>query len=242
MEIILGLISIIFSIFIIVGIIAIIPFSCYFLIKYLKKKGIIYRNIGIIIIIVIIIFIGGKLIFGPSGFGPEYDSAVIKQKIGGKLLCNSVFTADLHSWVYDVSYKYINTNGDTIDLSRGSYCGREWNKDEQIRKYNSWLILVTGASHGSERLILKNIESDSTLVFNINNEFIENNSQWKILRIKSLLNYCCAETKIVNIYQNVVVLKYKFRIDSSNTEKYDERLVSYLIDNDTGNLSIIKIQ
>jgi hypothetical protein len=51
------------------------------------------------------IFLAIKSIFGPSGFVPEYETVVIDQKIGGKLLCNSVYNADIHTWEYSVDYK-----------------------------------------------------------------------------------------------------------------------------------------
>ncbi|MBK6331204.1 MAG: hypothetical protein IPF62_12085, partial [Bacteroidetes bacterium] len=90
-----------------------------------------------------------------AGFGPEYEKVDIKQNIGGNLICKSVYTADHHSWEYNIDYKYIDTKGDTLDFNNGGYYGREWNKDEQIKKYNNWMILKTGSFHGSDKLIIK---------------------------------------------------------------------------------------
>jgi hypothetical protein len=78
-----------------------------------------------------------------SGFGPDYDKAEIKQNIGGTLICNSVHTADIQNYQYDVSYEYENVNDSTFDIGSGTYYNREWNKDEQLVQYKNWTILKT---------------------------------------------------------------------------------------------------
>lgn len=198
----------------------------YFLYRYLKKKGQTQKRIGLIIFIsttVLMIVYSIKFFKDGAGFGPEYETVQIEQNIGGKLICESVYNADHHSWQYNVNYKYIDIKGDTLDLKSGSYYGREQNKDEQIRKYNDWLILKTGSWHGSDRIIIKNIQSDTIKIFDIDNQFIESDSLWKSKNIKSLLNYCCAETFIDDINENKILLKYKFRTDEHLTNKYAER-------------------
>ncbi|MFY7810511.1 MAG: hypothetical protein ACOVQ2_02155 [Flavobacterium sp.] len=177
-----------------------------------------------------------------AGFGPEYENVEIKQNIGGNLLCKSVYNADHHSWRYNIDYKYVDIKGDTLDFNNGGYYGREWNKDEQIKKYNNWLILKTGSFYGSDKIIVKNIKTDTTNVFEIDNEFIEEDSLWKIQNIKSLLNYCCAETFIENINKNKVTLKYKYRTEENLPDKYGVKRITYEIDNETGKIEMSEIK
>jgi hypothetical protein len=217
----------------------------YLLYRYLKKKGQAQRKIGLVIFALTTAFMiiySIKFFKDGAGFGPKYETVKIKQNIGGKLICESVYNADIHSWQFDIDYKYINNNGDTLDFENGSYYGREWEKDEQIKKYNNWLILKTGAWYGSDKLIIKNILSDTTKVFDIDNQFIENDSLWKAKNIKSLLNYCCAETFIENINGNEISLKYKFRTDENLTNKYGERRITYKIDTETGSIKMTDIK
>ena len=217
----------------------------YFLFKYLKKKGETQRKIGLLIFVLTTIFMiiySVKFFKDGAGFGPEYETVEIDQKIGGKLICKSVYNADHHSWQYNIDYKYIDIKGDTIDFKSGGYYGREWNKDEQIKKYNDWLILKTGAWHGSDRLVIKNIQTDSTKIFDINNQFIEKDSLWISQNVKSLLNYCCAETFINDIYGNKISLNYKFRTDEHLTEKYGERKIIYTLDTKTGEIKMTEIK
>jgi hypothetical protein len=177
-----------------------------------------------------------------AGFGPEYETVEIEQKIGGKLICESVYNADHHSWQYNVDYKYIDNEGDTLDFKYGGYYGREWEKNEQIQKYNDWLILKTGAWHGSDRLIIKNVQTDTTKIYDIDNRFIEKDSLWRGQNIKSLLNYCCAETFIENIQENRILLTYKFRTDEKMTKQYGKRKITYEINNETGKIIMTDIE
>lgn len=228
-----------------IGLFSILPVLTFLLYRHLRKKGKIQKNIGLTLFILTtlgMIVLGLKVIFGPSGFGPEYDSVAIEQKIGGKLLCKSIYTADHHSWQYDVDYKYVDLKGDTIDFKWGSYYGREWKKDEQLLKFDKFLILKTGALHGSDRLIIKNTQTDSIKMVDIDNKYIESDSLWKAQKIKSLLDYCCAETFIESINRNEILLKYKFRTNESLTKNYGERMITYLIDKETGDLKMTKIK
>lgn len=187
-----GLIYLLLMILTGVALISILPVLSYFLFRHLKKKGKVQKNIGITVFSLItigILIIGIKMLTGASGFGPEYKTVEIEQNIGGKLICESVYNADHHSWQYDVDYKYINPKGDTLDFKNGGYYGREWNQNEQIQKYNNLLILKTGAWHGSDRLIIKNMLTDSIKIFDIDNNFIEKDSLWRVKNIKSLVNY-----------------------------------------------------
>ncbi|MFA6261127.1 MAG: hypothetical protein WC760_06660 [Bacteroidia bacterium] len=240
------LVLIVVALIVVIGIslFSILPMLTYTLYRHLRKKGNVSKNIGLALFLVTtlgMIVIGLKVIFGPSGFGPEYDSVLIDQKIGGKLLCYSEYNADIQSWQYDINYKYIDLIGDTFDFKSGSYHGRGWEKDERVLRFGKFLILKTGAWYGSDRLIIKNILTDSTRIFDIDNKFIEKDSLWKAQCIKSLINNCCAETFIQSIIGNEIILKYKFRTNKRFTNKYDERMVTFLIDKETGDIKMTKI-
>lgn len=217
----------------------------FFLYRTLKKKGKVKNIIGLTVFIITtlaMVTIVIKILTSPSGFGPEYDSVVIEQKIGGKLLCESVYTADMHEWQYDVSYEYVATPGDTIDLGSGSYYAREWTKDEQLIRSNKWLILKTGNWSGSDRVIMKNLQTQEELIYNLDDEFIERDSLWKVQKVKSLTDYCCAESYIEKISDKIIIIRYRFRIDENMSDKYDERKITYRINGESGNLKMIKIE
>ena len=239
----MGIVVIILYVIFCLVILAIPSVLTYLLYRHLKNKGQTQRKIGLAIFIsttVLLTIYSIKFFINGAGFGNIYETVEIKQDIGGKLICNSVLL-DIRAWEYDVDYKYININGDTLDFKYGVYKLRVWKKDEQIKKYNDWLILKTGYWYGSDRLIIKNIQSDTTKIFDIDQQFIEIDSLWKVQNIKSL-NYCCAETFIENINKNEISLKYKFRTDENLQNKYDERRIIYKIDMKTGDIKMTEIQ
>jgi hypothetical protein len=232
---------------ILIGIVifSILPVLTYLLYRVLKKKGKLYKNIGLIIFSLTtlgILVLAQKTIFGPSGFGPEYESVTIKQKIGGNLICKSVYNADIQNWQIEVSYKYVNDNGDSIIFGEGTYYNREWGKDDQIIKIDDWLILKTGYEYGSDKVIVKNIQTDSTYIYGFYDQFIESDSLWKSQNISSLLNYCCAESFIEKISGNEIFVKYKFRTNESLTKKYNNRTIVYRFDPTTGLIKMIRIK
>ena len=228
-----------------IGLFSILPVLAFLLYRFLKKKGKIQKKIGLTIFILTTLLMIGlalKTVLGPSGFGPDYDTVVIEQKIGGKLLCYSVHTADLQSWYFDVDYKYININGDTFDFNRGEYMNMEWEKNEQLFKFDKFLILNTGAWNRSIKLIIKNIYTDSTKIFEIDDNFIENDSLWQSQKIKSLLNYCCGKVSFDTIKDNEILIKYKFRTNKHVNFLYDRRVITYQIVKETGDIKMTKIK
>ena len=183
-----------------------------------------------------------KFFMDEAGFGPKNETVIIDQNIGGKLICQSVYNADIHSWQYEIDYVYKDRTGVKILLGDGTYYGREWKKDEQLIKFGNWIVLKTGSWYGSDRIILKNLQTNSSNKFDFNDKFIENDSLWKAQRILSLLDYCCSESFVDKISKNTVIVKYKFRTEKTLTNLYDKRFVTYKIDSITGGIKMIKIE
>ena len=234
-------------IYLIVLLIGLFLFSIPIYLSYLfynkiKTKGKFYKNIGLLVIAISSAFIGYIIflnILNKGGFGPNYDSAIIRQKIGGTLFCQSEYNADHHSWQYNVNYKYFNGYQDTIYIGEGTYKGREWNKDEQLYNFGNWLILKTGDWSGSDRIIFKNFKNDSTYIYNFNEEFIESDSLWKTKKIKSLANYCCSKAYVDKITRKSIIIRYKFR---SLPHEYDNRKITFHIDSISGKIKMINIE
>jgi ribosomal protein S8 len=115
---------------------------------------------GCLIVILIVVLLTAFFVYVTStSFNPVYDNAEIKQNIGGKLICNSVYIADHHSWQYNVTYKYKQDNDSVIDIGEGTYYGREWNKNEQLTNYKTWTILKTGGGYVTDKIIIGNLKT-----------------------------------------------------------------------------------
>jgi hypothetical protein len=145
------------------------------------KKGCLY-SIGIFLVLVI-----GFIYMVLHAFDTEYDKVEIVQKIGGKLICNSIYNADHHDWQYDITYKYKSKENKLYKIGNGSYYAREWNKDEQLIKFDKWIILKTGDFYGSDKVIIGNFETQKWTDYKFTPEIIENEEMWKTAKIKSLI-------------------------------------------------------
>ncbi len=177
-----------------------------------------------------------------SGFGPDCDKAEIKQNIGGTLICNSVYNADIHDWQYDISYQYKPPNDSVIDIGSGTYYGREWNKDEQLVLYNNWTILKTGDCFGTDKIIVGSLKTNKWTEYKFTPENIEKDSLWQSLKIHSLLNYCCSETFIDKINNGQIQLHYRFRISENLVNQYDQKEIYYQIVDSTGKPVMTRIE
>jgi hypothetical protein len=195
-------------------------------------------SVSFILLGVAILFIHGC----SSGFEPDYDEADIRQNIGGTLICKSVHTADIQNFQYDISYQYKAPNESIIDIGSGIYYNREWNKDEQLLRYNNWTILKTGDSSGTDKLIVGNLKTTKWTEYRFTFENIEKESMWRSLKIHSLLNYCCSETFIDTINDGQVELHYKYRTSEGFINKYGQRKIYYQINNSTGQPVMTKIE
>ena len=177
-----------------------------------------------------------------SGFGPDYNKVEIKQNIGGALICNSVYNADIHDWQYDISYQYKAPNDSIIDIGSGTYYGREWNKDEQLMQYNNWTILKTGGWIGTDKIIFGDLKKDKWTEYEFTPDNIEKDSLWKSLNIHSLSNYCCSETFIDKINNGQIQIHYKFRTSETNVNQYEQKEIYYQINDSTGQPTMTKIE
>jgi hypothetical protein len=178
-----------------------------------------------------------------SGFGPDYDKTEINQNIGGTLICNSVHTADIQNYQYDVSYEYKDANDSLFDIGSGTYYNREWNKDEQLAQYKNWTILKTGSGFGTDKIIVGDLKKNKWTEYEFTPENIEKDSLWKSLNIHSLLNYCCSETFIKKVNNNgQIQLHYKFRASENLLNQYNQKEIYYQIKDSTGQPVMTKIE
>jgi hypothetical protein len=199
------------------------------------KKGCLY-SIGIFIAV-----FAGLFYMFLHAFDPEYDKAEIVQKIGGKLICNSIYNADHHDWQYDITYEYKSQDNKTYKIGNGTYYAREWKKDEQLIKFDKWIILKTGCFYRSDKIIVGNFETSKWINYEFTPENIEKEKIWKESKITSLINYSPAESYISKIDNGKIYVNYKFRINEMKTELMKNKILTFEIDKISGKPNLIKI-
>jgi hypothetical protein len=192
------------------------------------KKGCLY-SLGISLILLL-----GFIYMLLHAFDPEYDKVEIEQNIGGILICNSVYNSDIHDWQYDINYEYHSIDNKIYKIGNGTYHTREWNRNEQLKKYSNWYILKTGDWYGTDKVIIGNFKSKKWKDYEFTPDNIENETLWKELDIKSLKTYLPSECIITKINNGFINVNYKFRIDETKTKLMDERNLIYEIDKESG--------
>lgn len=149
------------------------------------------------------------------GFGPEYETVVINQNIGGELICNSVYTADLQSYYFDIKYTYCFA-GDTINIGSGYYYGKEWKKEEQLHKYGNYLLLKTSANRFYDNLLIANNNINEHI--NITPKLLNYQDEIKLNSYENN-DY---EMRISKIKQDTVKVIYKHNKGKRDNYEYDK--------------------
>ncbi|MBA6154877.1 hypothetical protein [Gelidibacter maritimus] len=193
------------------------------------KTQTIKKGCGIILIILIVLIIGFFWAFNEA-FGEKKYSVTIEQNIGGKLICDVTYSADLQSWYYFIDYKYENPKGEIFDFGKGLYQGVEWNENDQLFEFKNWTILPTETDFGSIKIISFDLKSNKKSELIIEPHSIQKDSIWKSKNIESVLMWSPSKVELDTINKNKIKVKYTFRIDRENPDNLGTRLIEYELD------------
>jgi hypothetical protein len=193
-------------------------------------------------LLILIIISFGIIYFMLHLYDPENETVEIKQKVGGTLICKSILYSDIHDWQYNVKYEYKRPDNKIYKIGEGIYYAKEWPQNEQLVKFHDWYILKTGASFGSEKIIIGKLSTPKWKEFEFDPNVIEKDSLWRITKTKSLLDYCCGETKVLKIENGLIQVSYKFRIDEKNTDLMGNKILNYRLDKFSGEPMLQQIQ
>ncbi|MDT0648437.1 hypothetical protein RM545_17250 [Zunongwangia sp. F260] len=188
---------------------------------------------GIAFIVLIILIIGFFWAFNEA-FGKEEYTVTIDQNIGGKLVSDVNYSADLQSWYYFIDYKYIDPKGEIYDFGQGLYQGEEWDENDQLFQFKNWTILPTETDFESIKFISMDLSSGNKAEFVIEPHSIQEDSLWQSKNIKSALMWSPSGVKLDTIINNKIFIEYTYRIDRENVENLGTHLVEYEIEEKSG--------
>lgn len=197
------------------------------------KTRTIKKGCGITLIILVVIIIGFFWAFNEA-FGEDKYSVTIEQNIGGKLICDVTYSADLQSWYYFINYKYENPKGEKFDFGKGLYTSVEWNENDQLFKFKNWTVLPTETDFGSIKIISTDLKTKKKYESIIEPHSIQEDSIWKAKNIESALMWSPSSVEIDTIIDNKIFVKYSFRIDRENPDNLGTRLIEYELDSLNG--------
>jgi hypothetical protein len=165
----------------------------------------------------------------------------LPQKIGGVLICKVHYSDDFKSWDYDIHYTYKDKHDSLYEIGDCRYSGMDWKKDEQLVKFNDWIILKTACFKG-EKVIIGKLESKKFFSYELTPEFIEKEEKWKQLKLNSSSEYNDSETHIEKVDSiGEIFVKYHYRIEGRIIFRTGKKFIKYIIDNKTGQPKIDKI-
>lgn len=167
-----------------------------------------------------------------SGFGPDYKSLEIKQNIGGYLIVDSVYNADIHSWTYDLAYKYKSPDNKIYDLGTGRIYGPlEWTENEQLIKYKDWITLQVGNS-----IIVGSLNSNKWDKYDFSPKDIEEQPLWINSKVNSSPDNGSSFVRIQTISTDgEITILYTYAIkDRTFSSEIGKKIVKYEINPLTG--------
>jgi hypothetical protein len=197
------------------------------------------RGCFISILIVIGLTIG-LILLTRNAFDTEYYHEIIPQDLGGELICDVEYNVDIHTGHYSIDYKYFNGK-DTIDIGRAHFSSRPWNKNEQLIKFNDFLILKTGCSFDGDMIFIGKSDIDNWISNMILPDAIEKDSVWISNGVISLDNYSPSSSFISKIEDGLIFVEYKYRVDKEISNLIETSQIIYRISKDSGDLKMIDI-
>ena len=201
-----------------------------------KLKNI-FKYVSLAIICIVLL----TVIIFKQAFGTKEEIIEIEQLIGGKLICESKYMADIQSWYYFIDYKYKDDNGKLFKIGQGEYFGRDWEKSEQLKKISNWVILQTGGEFKSDKLLIGKLDSNNWKTFEISPNNIEKDKLWISKNINSKTNWSPRESFISSFKDDKIEVEYLYRI-GEKVEEQETRLITYKFNKETGIPEMTKIE
>ena len=185
------------------------------------------------------IFIGSPVMF-KQAFGPMRDTITIDQQIGGELVCDYEYNADLASWFYDVTYTYVPNGKPAVHIGTGEYYGREWMQDEQLVKISSWLVLSVGGGFQGEKLLVGTPRMEKWHESIVSQEEIHGDSLWQAANIRAFTGWLPYEVDIRSMVQDCLEVKYVYRT-GDQVGDLDSTYLLYSLDSILGEYEMIGV-
>ncbi len=245
-ELLIFILFIIFALFLL-AIIFSPAIATFLLYKKIKEKNKTYKYLGLVLFIITtgsILYLIYHMFTTGLDMEPQYETVEIKQKIGGSLICESALWYDIHSADYIISYKYKAENDSIYEIGVGTYHSN-WPRNEQLVKFDKWIILKTSNGLDSDKLIIGNLETNKWKEYIISPLDIEQTELWEKLKIETELYNWDTQAKVEKIdTTGIVTVTHQYRkanVSTFETHKNGKRKVYYKINRKTGIPKVIKI-
>ena len=197
--------------------------------------------VGIIAGILILIFsvVGLKWII-KSAFGPIEREVLLELHDEGKLLCKETYIADLADVFYDVNFKLISSENDTLDLGRGTFPSNEWDKFVELKRIGEWVVVPVNGS-GYSKLLMNNWAENRKKEIEFSPIELKNNQLWKSRHKENPAWVHRGNSKIDSIVGNNIFVNYDYRIGLYEPFEFYNQTIQYQFDLIKEEIKTIKI-
>lgn len=197
------------------------------------KSEKIKKGCGITLIVLIILIIGFFWMI-KQAFGPSYKTVEIEKPLG-KLICKEQYTADMADVFYDVDFKLVKKNLDSLYLGNGIYNEDNWAEKIELVKIQDWYgILTAYSSHAKIGLTNEKNKEHINIVFNPLE--LKNDSVWKKTNDENPAWVYGGSSKIKSIEGNEIKVEYKYRLGLYEPFQFKKQDVEYYFDSNIGEL------
>jgi hypothetical protein len=175
-----------------------------------------------------------------EAFGPNSKNVTINLSDNKVLLCTESYNADMHSVTYDVDFKLIENNSDTIHLGVSSYSDTTWKNDLQLKKIGRFYILPV-KDYSYTKLLITSIDKSEKADTILSPQNLRYDSKWKSQTTDIPAWVYTGSSRLDSSRLNTIFVSYEYRIGDYEPWKFYTQTIEHEIDTVSGKLRTKKI-
>ena len=183
------------------------------------------------IIVSILMFFGIKWMI-KEAFSTTYKTFTIDKSFG-KLIVEEAYGADMAQEFYDVSFKLILKDNDTLNLGNGIYHNDSWRDKIELIKIDNWYGIITNYSSHA-KIGFNNIIDNELINFNFTLNELRNDSIWKMTDSEYPTWTDEGSSQVDSINENRIFVNYRYQLGIKEPFEFKKQQVQYTFDTEIG--------
>lgn len=169
-----------------------------------------------------------------EAFGTKIQTVEIDKPLG-KLICQERYDADFGNIFYDIDFKLVTSDSDTLNLGKALYHESDWTDRIKLLMIDEWYCI--SAHHSSYATLgLANKQNKSNISFTFSPLDLREDSLWREFN-KEIPEWDYSGSSIIeSIDADQVYVEYAYRLGSTEPFSYKKQRVLYQFDTKEGQL------
>ncbi|MBD1434962.1 hypothetical protein H8B06_19230 [Sphingobacterium sp. DN00404] len=169
-----------------------------------------------------------------EAFGTKIRTVEIDKPLG-KLICRERYDADLAAIFYDIDFKLVTHNGDTLCLGSALYHENDWADHIQLIKIeDTYCISAHDATYA--KICLADKCHKANVSFTFSSLDLGNDTLWRKSNEEIPAWVYPGSSVIDSISSNLIYVKYAYRLGLSEPFSYKKQRLVYRLDTKTNTL------